>query len=96
MAERLKKVKLLLGISQNDKDSILQLLIQYADEFAKDYTKRLSVPDSLILDLVAFRYNQIGNEGLQSESYSGLSFSYEGLPENLKAHLNHLRKVVFL
>lgn len=61
-------------------------------------TRSLPVGASgLIEDMAILRYNQLGNEGLSSQSYSGVSESYlTGYNEITKANLNRWRKLKLL
>ena len=86
-------VKLLLGITDNSKDDLLNLLIDNAEEFAVQYTRNTATESfsGCIQKIVVFDYNRINTEGLNSESYSGLSFSYasdypESILKPLRAH----------
>lgn len=93
----LDNCKTLLQISDSSKDSILNILIKESQDFAEAYTHTDDVGDSVIEQIVLYRYNLLGNEGLNSESYSGVSFNYEqDLPAYLLKELNPLRKVKFI
>lgn len=94
----LQKVKLLLDITSNDKDNLLNLLISEAEDFQESYTSQtLESIKPITEQIVVYRFNLLGSEGLNSESYSGLSFSYDSaLPEHIYKHLNKYRKVIFL
>lgn len=80
----LEEVKLLLGITDNSKDDLLDLLIKNATTQVLSY---LTIPNDLILvvpvelsyivsELVVIRYNRIGSEGLSTESVDGYSATY--------------------
>jgi hypothetical protein len=95
----LDDIKLLLGITSTDKDNLLQLLINQATEEALDYTRRGSADglENIITKMVVFNYNRIGTEGLDSESYSGVSYSYSAdYPESILRSLNRYRKLITL
>lgn len=94
----LNKVKLLLGISDSSKDTLLDQLIDNASEFVRNYTHDdLSESvENVIVQMVIFNYNRLGTEGLQSESYSGVSFNYlTDYPDFIMSELKPLRKVRF-
>lgn len=97
----LEKVKITLGISHEDasKDDLLNLMIDDTKEFIMNYCNIKEIPgiaESLIRKLVIIQYNKIGSEGLQSESYSGISQSFiTGLPSDIKKELGAIRKVKF-
>jgi hypothetical protein len=95
----LENIKLLLGISDDTKDALLRLLIQQAEDEAKDFTHRDDVCclSSTIERMVVYNYNRLGTEGLNSESYSGLSYSYSAdYPEQIIKILKKHRKLVTL
>ena len=95
----LEKVKLLLGIADNTKDDLLTLLIEQAVEEAIVYTHNECVDElnTSIIQMVVYKYNRIGTEGLDSEGYSGVSFQYTSdYPENIMRGLRAKRKVVLV
>ena len=95
----LEKVKLLLGIADNTKDDLLTLLIEQAIEEAIVYTHNECVDElnTSIIQMVVYKYNRIGTEGLDSEGYSGVSFQYTSdYPENIMRGLRAKRKVVLV
>ena len=95
----LENIKLLLGISSTEKDALLLLLIQQAEDEAKDFTHREDVCElqSTIEKMVVYNYNRLGTEGLNSESYSGVSYNYTtDQPEPILKMLKRYRKIVTL
>ena len=95
----LENIKLLLGISSTEKDALLLLLIQQAEDEAKDFTHRDDVCElqSTIEKMVVYNYNRLGTEGLNSESYSGVSYNYTtDYPEPILKMLKRYRKIVTL
>lgn len=95
----LEKVKLLLGIADNTKDDLLTLLIEQAVEEAIVYTHNECVDElnTSIIQMVVYKYNRIGTEGVDSEGYSGVSFQYTSdYPENIMRGLRVKRKVVLV
>ncbi len=95
----LEKVKLLLGIADNTKDDLLTLLIEQAIEEAIVYTHNECVDElnTSIIQMVVYKYNRIGTEGVDSEGYSGVSFQYTSdYPENIMRGLRAKRKVVLV
>ena len=95
----LENIKLLLGISSTEKDALLLLLIQQAEDEAKDFTHRVDVCElqSTIEKMVVYNYNRLGTEGLNSESYSGVSYNYTtDYPEPILKMLKRYRKIVTL
>lgn len=93
----LAKVKLLLNITDESKDALLNELIDNAEEFIVNYTNNEEALEKLCgteVAMVIYDYNRQGTEGLKSESYSGVSFSYlEGYPSDILAQLKKYRKV---
>lgn len=81
----LEDLKLLLGLSDDSKDELLELIIKQAQTFAKAYTGLESLTPALktcIVKMAIIDYNRLGTEGLDSESYSGTSYNYStGYPE---------------
>lgn len=89
----LNDIKLLLGITSTDKDDLLSLLISQCGDEAKLRTGRHIVEgmEAAISQMVVFRYNRLGTEGLDSESYSGANYSYSGeYPESILKMLDEL------
>lgn len=95
----LQKIKLLLNITGTDKDDLLALLIDKCTDQVIAYTHNPdSVPflEGTICDMVVYTYNRLGTEGLNSENYSGLSFSYTAdYPESILRSLRAKRKAIF-
>jgi len=98
--EMIDKVKLLLGLTDNSKDSLLTLFIEQAQQEFKDYCRREDIPaaaSQVIIDLVILRYNRQGAEGLAGQSFSGVREDYlDGYPKSLEAAMGRYRKVRFL
>lgn len=95
----LEKLKLMLQISTDDKDDLLTLLLDQATETAMSYTHREDIVSlsPIILKMAVFDYNRLGTEGLQSEGYSGVSFSYlEDYPETILRSLRSKRRIITL
>jgi hypothetical protein len=95
----LEDIKLLLGVTSTDKDKLIKLLINLATEDARTISRRQDVTEleSIIIQMVVFNYNRLGTEGLDSESYSGVSYSYSSdYPENILRSLRRYRKLVTL
>lgn len=95
----LDKIKLLLGITNDSKDDLLTILIEQAIDEALAYTHRDSADelDTSIIQMVVYKYNRIGTEGVDNENYSGVSFSYSAdYPDSIMRGLRAKRKVVVL
>lgn len=96
----LSKVKLRAGITDDSKDELLNELISDVQEYVVEYCNRSGtddIPDTLtsaIVKMVIIDYNRLGTEGLASEGYTGLSYSYEtNYPDDIRRQLNHERLV---
>ena len=97
MSEMLEKLKTLLEINDGSRDKILCLLLEMAKSFAESYTKQSEGLEGVILEIAAYRYGKINAEALESESYSGASFSYSSdLPESIIRQLNSFAGVRFV
>ncbi|QOV19037.1 phage head-tail connector protein [Blautia liquoris] len=77
----LDDVKLLLGITDTDMDSKLNLIIANAGRQVLAYLPAdvTTVPDPLqyiVTELAIVRFNRIGNEGMASYSQEGESITY--------------------
>lgn len=92
----LEKIKLLLGINDTSKDSLINLLIEQATDELKTLTHRTNVEglDNIVERMVVYRYNSLGTEGVSAESYSGVSFSYSvEYPDEIKRMIYARRKI---
>lgn len=83
---------------KNVSDALFSDLITDAITDVKTYTNRTEeLPvacETIIKDLVMIRVNKLGSEGIASESFSGVSQSYENdLPSELKRRLNKYRRL---
>lgn len=93
----LEEIKLLLGAaSSNFSDAQLTLVYKMALNEVLEYTQ--AVP-SYALELIAVRIaviklNQLGTEGLSSQSFNGISESYlTELPSDIQKALDKKRKI---
>lgn len=98
----LEKIKLLLGIYSDDKDELINELIEMTKEEVKEYCNltdntQLESLFGTIKEMVVIKYNRLGTEGLSSENYSGASFGYmTDYPESIKNVLNRNRRAKLL
>ena len=95
----LEKIKLLLNITDEFKDTLLTLLIQQAIDEAIEFTHNsdTSELESTIIKMVLFNYNQLGTAGIDAESYSDISYTYSAdYPEGILRSLKSKRKLVTL
>ena len=95
----LERVKTLLGFDaeNTDKDGILAILIEDAEQEFKDFCNRDDVPTTaqgVIGQMVIHRYNQLGSEGIASQSYSGISQSFSSsYSESIMQQLRKFRRL---
>lgn len=91
----LEDIKLLLGPSAEGKDDIIQLLINLAtdDAVSKTGCDDILSMSSVITEMVIYKYNRLGTEGLNSESYSGISYNYSSdYPESILSALSAIKR----
>ena len=97
--EILEKVKLILDIDTLDltKDKKLQMLIDDAIVVAIDYcnlTEYVTKLDSIVAKMAIQDYNKARVQGINSESFSGVSESYiNGYSADVYIMLNKNRKL---
>lgn len=91
---------LLLRPGMEGRDVLLKDLIKDSIQDVKDYINyslEEELPEQLkviVQDVTLIKFNKIGAEGLQSESYSGVSQNYiDGLPKELKSRLRRYRRL---
>lgn len=93
----LQSIKTLLGISDNSKDSLLNVLISKAIDQVVNYTHNpqcVGYLENAIIDIVIYMYNRIGTEGLTSERYTDVQFNYTAdYPDSIMKQLNCYRKL---
>lgn len=92
----LNNIKMLLGITGSEKDDLIRFLIDICTDEAKQYcnTDTADGLETAIIQMVVFKYNRIGTEGLTEESYNSASYSYaEDYPKPILKMLNSKRKL---
>ncbi len=92
----LNKLKQMLGITDNSKDELLRILLDFTTSEVVNYThnNRLDVLENVIVYLSVWKYNRMGTEGVDAENYSGVSFNYTAeYPDDIKKQLQAYRKV---
>lgn len=95
----LEQLKMLLEIKDDLQDDVLLTILEVVSQEFRDYCHRNDVDNftSLIANMAVYRYNEIGNERLQSEDYSGVKFQYSSdYPENIQRQLRNCRKLVVI
>ena len=99
----LQKMKTLIfglnGGATNDYDDTLNTLLDMATSEAVDYSgcddiKKL---ENIIVQMAVIKYNQLGAEGLQSENYSGGSYTYlTDYPEQILKQLRQHKAAKYI
>lgn len=93
----LDKVKLLLNITDDTADDLLNTLISMCKEEAYVYCNLLEYDnklDNIVVYMVIEKYNRIGSEGSTSQSASGISTTYESFySDKIVKMLNKHRRV---
>lgn len=87
----LNRVKVLLGITNNDNEELLREIIEITKAKILSYIDEAELPKELefiLIELAIKRFNRIGSEGILSESIDGKSVSYEDDFESYKTYLN--------
>ena len=95
----LQKLKILLGITGSDKDALLRILLDQSEEEIVNYTHNYELDrlENVILNIAIWKYNKLGSEGLNSENYSGVSFTYSSdYPDSIKKQLQAYRRICTL
>ena len=90
----LEDIKTLLGLNSDEKDEVIQLLVNLAtdDAVAKTGCNDILYLQSVITEMVIYKYNRLGTEGLESENYSGITYKYESdYPESILAALETIK-----
>ena len=93
-------IKLLLGDAcANYSDELITLCYNMAKQEAETYCNRTADKDLEIIaqKMAIIKLNRMNTEGLQSQSYSGVSEAYiDGYPTDIIALLNRKRQVKML
>lgn len=75
----LKDIKLLLGITDNDRDDLLELIIRNTTSRLKLLIGGIDPPEELnhvTTDVSIMRFNRIGSEGLTGHTVEGESLQF--------------------
>lgn len=76
----LNRVKVLLGIANNDNTDLLNEIIEITKSKILSYVNEAELPNELefvLVELSIKRFNRIGSEGFASETVDGKIMSYE-------------------
>ena len=92
---QLDKLKIRLGIADNNQDTLLEMFLEDAGEQILDYCNRDTLPtraEGLQRELARTYYNRQGSEGESSRSEGSVSVSYSvEIPDNIKSRLTAFR-----
>lgn len=92
--QKLANIKILIGISDTSKDSLINLLINRASNYILTYCNRPDLPsalDDVHMDLAVIYYNRLGIEGQNSHTEGSISRSIIDVPVNITNQLNRFR-----
>lgn len=92
----LEKLKAMLGITDDSKDKLLRMLLDFTVEQVVNYTHNYELDklEGVITYIAVWNYNRMGTEGVDSENYSGVSFSYSSdYPDYIKKQLQAYRRI---
>ena len=88
----LDKIKLLLGIKNNEKDELIEELISLCATPILNYINEEELPlrlNSCLIEFVIVRYNRLNSEGYASEGIDGSSISFiDNYFETIKGQLD--------
>lgn len=90
----LEIIKTLLQIDDS-KDELLIALLDTTIAEVKTYCRidDVSELESAIIQMVIYKYNRLGTEGIASESYSGVNFNYADYPTCIQNMLKIKRRL---
>ena len=74
---QLDTLKTLLQISNTSQDALLTTLIDQCSAEFLSRTHQDEADEPVVNSMVMERYNRLGNEGVQTFSYSGITESFE-------------------
>lgn len=96
----LERIKLMLGLADTTKDSLIAMLAEDAIVEVTDYCNMAVYDvklDSTVAKMVIQNYNRVKVQGISSQSFSGVSESYvNGYTIDVMNVLNKNRRVRFL
>ncbi|WP_158735148.1 head-tail connector protein [Alteribacillus sp. YIM 98480] len=96
----LTNIKLIIGISDDSKDDLLNLYISRAESFVKQYCnieELNEVQSAIVEDMTVYLYRNNGIENISSESKGSLSETYRDLiPDHLIKALNSHKRMRYI
>lgn len=94
---QLEKLKLKLGITDNDQDDLLNLYLEDAKDTILELTHLDELPKSLLstqIELAIVLYNKAGIEGQVSHSEGEVNRTFEeGIPESIMKKIRANRRL---
>lgn len=90
----LEKLKRRLNLADNNKDALLNDLLEDAEQAVLSYTGRQNLPAALggvVCELAAASYGLRGLEGQAAHGEGGLSVTVDRLPASMRAQLGGWR-----
>lgn len=91
--ELIENIKLLAGITTNNQDKLIDLLINITEGEVREKTKATEIPESLLIQMVVIKYQRRGSESLTNASYSGDSETYNNsYPKYILDAIEELKK----
>ncbi|MFJ7933706.1 phage head-tail connector protein [Sporosarcina sp. NPDC096371] len=91
---QLDKLKIQLGIIDEEQDRALQLSLYDVKDDILTWTNRTELPqtlESVQRQIAVIHYNKQGVEGQSSHSEGGISRSFEDLPQSIQNAINQKR-----
>lgn len=91
---QLEKLKLQLGITDNSKDGLLNLMLADVEADLRAWCNRNTLPAGLEpthRQIAIIRYNMMGIEGQTSHSEGGVSRAFEELPQSIRNTISRHR-----
>lgn len=85
-------------ITKQTDETLINLLIDKTKIEICSYCKTnyIASMENLVADIVIFKLNVIGTEGISAQSYNGVSETYTNdYPIHIKMQLNNFRKKVY-
>lgn len=94
----LERIKTYLGILNNEKDSLINILIEDAEAWFEDYTNRAAADyTTIICQMVIEDFNRYGSEGIASLSFgAGTEVVNAEYSEGLMKQIKKLKKLKVL
>lgn len=90
----MNNIEKLKVLTEESDETLLQTLLEDAEDFVLAYTNRTVLPETLnktVRDLAVIALNRMGTEGETSRSESGESYSFDNAPAGIYRILNKYR-----